>query len=70
MHIATKIVIEVFRSTYPPLKTSDVEHTEFIRKADPLVIRDTFKIFWLLILKDITCFHNINMKMKHWKALW
>ena len=68
-HCHTKLHLKFFaQPTDPPLKTYNVEHTESIRNTNPLVISDTFKIFWFLILKDSTWFYNRNMKMKHWMA--
>ena len=53
--------------TYSPLKTSNVKHRTFICDTKPLVMRDTFKMFFFLILKDIKSFHATSMKIKHLK---
>ena len=59
---------DIFSSNHPPTsKTSNVKHTKFIRNTNPLVIKDTQKMLYFLILKMIHDFQAPNMNINHLK---
>ena len=59
---------DIFSSNHPPTsKTSNVKHTKLIRNTNPLVIKDTQKMLYFLILKMIHVFQAPNMKINHLK---
>ena len=58
---------DIFSSNPPTSKTSNVKHTKLIRNTNPLVIKDTQKMLYFLILKMIHDFQAPNMKINHLK---